>query len=79
MAKGTAPALLLGLQLDQTAGHAPAPAAPSGAAQQLHIEMSSEQLDAMLAGLSKIKDQVWCQPNTSPESEPCVRGPLAPY
>ena len=61
------PALLLGLQLDQTAGHAPAPAAASGAAQHLHIEMSSEQLDAMLAGLSKIKDQVPKDP-TEPAS-----------
>jgi len=63
-AKGTQPVLLLGLELDRTAGHAPAPAAaPTGGAtssqpSQLHIEMTSEQLDAMLAGLSKIKDQL---------------------
>lgn len=54
--KGTAPTVLVGLQLDQTGGHQlPAASDSSG---NLHIELSSEQLDAMLQGLAKIKSQL---------------------
>ena len=55
-AKRTTSAVLLNLQLDRAAEPVAkmAVCAPEG----LHVEMSSAQLDSMLDGLSKIKDQV---------------------
>ena len=55
-AKGSTPTVLLGLELDRSGGHA-MPAA-SSSTDRLHIELSSEQLDVMLQGLGKIKDQL---------------------
>ncbi|KAL1505113.1 hypothetical protein AB1Y20_008872 [Prymnesium parvum] len=46
------PTLLLGLDLDRSAGHSPSAGEP-----RVHVELSAEQLDVMLAGLAKIKDQ----------------------
>ena len=57
----TAPSVLLSLRLEADAGCAPAAAeaaAPAKPQREVHVEMSKQQLDSMLEGLGKIKEQL---------------------